>query len=49
LPDLGKKKIQVVKLTSVKVSASFSIGKQFETLLKQFGKGIEVWEDSAPM
>jgi hypothetical protein len=36
-----------MKLTSVKVWALYSFGKQFETRQKQFGKVLEVWVNSA--
>jgi hypothetical protein len=41
-PTRRKKIFLVIKLTSVKVRALYSILKQFETLQKQFGKVLEV-------
>jgi hypothetical protein len=36
-------------LTSVKIGALYSIGKQFETLQKQFGKVLEVFGELCPV
>jgi hypothetical protein len=48
-PTRRKKIFLVIKLTSVKVGALYSIGKQFETLQKQLGKVLEVFGELCPV